>query len=184
MYNTGDIIVDNEGAFGHVAMCFGEEDANGVGDVTFIHGTNAGNFSIGQKIDVIDESKPHFWQFKPIGLTLANKARLKEVATAMQRTAKYGWYRGIRVWVGSSTFGEDALAKLIKYRTRLLNGATKFVSTITCAEAIILCYQLTFDPGSPFFIQKDAAHVMPRDLAQLLKEAPDTWTMAQTPGKK
>jgi len=183
MYNTGDIIVDNEGAFGHTAMCFDEEDENGVGTVTFIHGTNAGNFSIGQKIDVIDENKPHFWQFKPLDLTAADKARLRNVATAMQRTAKYGWYRGIRVWVGSSTFGEDALAKLIKYRTRLANGATKFVSTITCAEAVILCYQLSFDPGSPYFIQRDAAHVMPRDLAQLLKEAPDTWRMEQSPRK-
>jgi hypothetical protein len=176
--------VNNAGSVGHTAMCFDEEDANGVGDVTFIHGTNAGNFSIGQKVDVINELKANFWHFKPIGLTAANKQSLRDVATAMQRTAKYGFYRAIRVFVGSSTFGEDALMKLIKYRTRLANGADKFVSTMTCAEAVILCYQLSFDPGSPYFIQRDAAHVMPRDLAHLLKESAHAWTMEQSPKKK
>ena len=30
MFNTGDIIVNNAGVWGHVAMCFDEEDADGV----------------------------------------------------------------------------------------------------------------------------------------------------------
>jgi hypothetical protein len=184
MYSTGDIVVDNAGTFGHVSMCFDEEDANGVGNVTFIHGTHKGNFSIGQKVDVIEEVKENFWHFKPIGLSAGDKQRLRNVATEMQRTAKYGYYRAMRVWVGSSTFGEDANKKLAKYRERLANHDPKFVSTISCAEAIILCYQLSFDPWSPYFIQKDAAHVMPRDLAELLKGTPGTWTMAESPKKK
>lgn len=181
MYNTGDIIVNNAGTFGHVAMCFGEEDADGVGAVTFIHGTNKGNFSIDEKIKVIDETKSNFWQFKPKNFTEDNKTRLKEVASAIQKSAKYGLYRAVRLFVGSSTFGKDARKRLEKYKERLTKGGKKLVTTITCVEAVVLCYQLTFEESSPYFIMKDAAHTMPRTLAEYLKAAPAGWTTEQTP---
>jgi hypothetical protein len=181
MYNTGDIIVNNAGAFGHVAMCFDEEDADGVGAVTFIHGTNKGNFSIDEKVKVIDEVKSNFWHFKPKNFTADNKAKIKEVAGAIQRSAKYGLYRAVRLFVGSSAFGKDARKRLDKYKERLAQGGKKLVTTITCVEAVVLCYQLTFDESSAYFIQKDAAHTMPRTLAEYLKASPAGWKTEQSP---
>src|SRR5580765_5509142 len=108
MFNTGDIIVNNAGAFGHAAMCFDEEDADGVGAVTLIHGTNKGNFSIDEKVKVVDEVASNYWHFKPKNFSSDNKTRIKEVATAIQKSAKYGLYRAVRLFVGSSTFGKDA----------------------------------------------------------------------------
>src|SRR6185436_16953089 len=111
----------------------------------------------------------NFWHFKPKLFSSDNKGRLKEVASAIQKSAKYGLYRAVRLFVGSSTFGDDAKKRLDKYRKRLVKGGDKLVTTITCVEAVVLCFQLTFDESSPYFIQKDAAHTMPRTLAQYLK---------------
>jgi hypothetical protein len=55
------------------------------------------------------------------------------------------------------------------------------VTKITCSEAVILCYQLSFAESSPYFIQKDAAHTLPRTLAEYLKTAVAGWTMVQWP---
>lgn len=181
MFNTGDIIVNNAGVWGHVAMCFDEENADGVGAVTFIHGTNKGNFSIDDKVKVVDEVKMNYWHFKPKNFTVDNKARIKEVAGAIQRSAKYGLYRAVRVLLGSGTFGKDAKKRLEKYKKRLAAGGDKLVTTITCAEAVILCYQITFEESSPYFIQRDAAHTLPRTLAEYLKKSPAGWITEQNP---
>jgi hypothetical protein len=181
MFNTGDIIVNNAGAFGHVAMCYDEEDADGVGAVTFIHGTNKGNFSIAEKVKVVDEVAANFWHFKPKNFSSDNKAKIKAVASAIQKSAKYGLYRAVRVLFSSGTFGKDAKARLAKYRERYAKGGNKLVSTITCTEAVALCYQIIFEESSPYFIQKDAAHIFPRTLAEYLKANPNGWTTEQNP---
>ncbi len=181
MFNTGDIIVNNAGVWGHVAMCFDEENADGVGAVTFIHGTNKGNFSIDEKVKVVDEVKANFWHFKPKNFTADNKTRLKEVAGAIQKSAKYGLYRAVRLLIGSGAFGKDAKKRLAKYKDRLAKGGNKLVTTITCVEAVGLCYQITFEESSPYFIMKVVAHILPRTLAEYLKASPAGWTTEQSP---
>ena len=181
MFKPGDIVINNAGAFGHVLMCYGEENDDGVGAVTFIHGTNSGNFSVVEKVTAVNEVKNDFWHFSPKGLGAGDKQRLIEVADAIKKTAKYGKYRAVRLLLGDSGFGPQAQSRLNKYRTRLKQGGDKLVSTITCSEAIVLCYQLSFDNTSPLFIGKDAAHVMPRTLAKYLRENPRGWTMLQAP---
>ena len=59
------------------------------------------------------------------------------------------------------------------------DGTDPFVRTITCSEAVILCYQLTFAEGnSPFFILLDAAHTMPGTLKTWLEKH---WEIVQKP---
>src|SRR5258708_6142112 len=140
MYNTGDIIVNNAGAFGHVAMCYDEEDADGVGAVTFIHGTNKGNFSIDEKVKVIDEVALNFWHFKPKNFSAENKVKLKEVASAIQKSAKYGLYRAVRLFVGSSTFGKDAKKRLEKNKKRFCKGGHTICTPPPSLQAVFFLF--------------------------------------------
>lgn len=180
MFKTGDIIVNNAGAFGHVLMCMGEEDDNGIGEVTFIHGTHKGNFSIGERT-LVDEQAGNYWHFTAKSPNAAHKTRLKEVAEAISKSAKYGLYRAARLAVGSSEFGKGAQERLAKYKARLASGGPKLVTTITCVEAVVLCYQLTLERTAPQFIEKDAAHTMPRTLAKYLAESPAGWKVVNRP---
>ena len=180
MFKTGDIIINNAGAFGHVLMCMGEEDDDGIGEVTFIHGTNQGNFSIGERT-LVDEQKANYWHFTAKSPDAVHKARLKEVAVAISKSAKYGKYRAVRLLLGDSDFGAGAKQRLAKYRKRLKDGGNKLVTTITCVEAVVLCYQLTLAESAPQFINKDAAHTMPRTLAKYLSESPDGWKLVNKP---
>jgi hypothetical protein len=80
--------------------------------------------------------------------------------------------RAVRLFLGSSEFGSDAVKRLAKYRDRMLDyrPGGKLISTITCSEAVIISYQLTFfSKLAPFFILKDAAHTMPSTLKDWLE---------------
>jgi hypothetical protein len=180
MFKTGDIIVNNTGAFGHVLMCMGEEDDQGIGEVTFIHGTYSGNFSMGERT-LVEEHNTNYWHFTAKTPDAAHKARLKEVALAISRSAKYGSYRALRLAIGSSEFGDGARTRLEKYKRRLREGGDKLVTTITCVEAVVLCYQLTLEATAAQFIQKDAAHTLPRTLARYLAESPSGWQTVKKP---
>jgi hypothetical protein len=74
-----------------------------------------------------------------------------------------------------------AKQRLAKYSQRLKDGGDKLVSTITCVEAVVLCYQLTLDQNAPQFVKKDAAHTMPRTLAKYLTESPHGWKLVNKP---
>ena len=180
MFKTGDIIVNDVGPFAHVLMCMGETDDDDVGEVTFIHGTNKGNFSIGPR-NLIDEQKGNYWHFTAKSPNPAHKEQLKETAVAISKHAKYGMCRAIRLFAGNSDFGDGAKQRLAKYAQRLKDGGNKLVTTITCVEAVVLCYQLTLDVSAAQFIKKDAAHTMPRTLAKYLQESPGGWKQLQKP---
>lgn len=180
MYKTGDIIVKNAGVFGHVLMCYVEEDDNGIGNVDFIHGTNSGNFDYCSKL-AIEEEKENFWHFRPIDISDTDKTNIKTIADKIKRSSKYGCYRAFRLGFGDSEFGKGAKARLAKYKERNSSDGDKFVSTITCVEAVVLCYQLAFQENAKQFIQKDAAHTMPRTLASYLKGTPSGWQVVVAP---
>jgi hypothetical protein len=169
----GDIIV-YRGRPGHVAMVY---DAN-----TIIHAQMKGDFHkdpymteksgtmsyADDGADVFSPPWPATGTFKA-----AHQAELQRVADQIAASATYGAYRAVRLWAGDSSFGPKAWTRLYKYKTRqkeLLIGGKKFVTTVTCSEAVILCYQLTFeDSEAPFFIKLDAAHAMPNTLRAWLK---------------
>jgi hypothetical protein len=102
-------------------------------------------------------------------LSVATQNQLKTVADLIAARAKYGLYRAVRLAVGSSSYGDGAKKRLEKYRGRLAAGADKLVTTLTCSEAVILCYQLTLTATDNHFISLDAAHTMPRTLAKYLR---------------
>lgn len=180
MFKTGDIIIKNDGAFGHVLMCFVEEDDSGVGDVSFIHGTNQGNFDFCNKL-AIEEEKGNYWHFKPNNISEADKVKIMATAEKIKTSAKYGVYRAVRLFLGNSDFGKSAKDRLNKYKKREAEKSDKFITTITCVEAVVICYQVVFSESSPHFIKKDAAHTMPRTLAKYLRETPGGWTMERKP---
>jgi hypothetical protein len=180
-YETGDVIVW-DGSPGHVGMVL--EPAAGRTPASIIHARLKTNFAIesqtkedGNKTFYLIDNNANL--FRPpwdrCGDTDGKKRELIRIARAMSRTAKYGVYRAIRLWAGSSIYGPKAHQRLQKYRDRAIrnfqdaHGNDKFVTTVTCAEAIILCYQLTFADGTePFFIRLDGAHAMPKTLAEWL----------------
>lgn len=180
MFKTGDIIIKNDGAFGHVLMCFVEEDDNGVGDVSFVHGTNKGDFNFCNRL-AIEEEKENYWHFKPNNISKDNKIKIMATAEKVMTSAKYGVYRAIRLFLGNSDFGKGAKSRLDKYRWREAVKGDKFITTITCVEAVVICYQVVFSESSPHFIKKDGAHTMPRTLAKYLRETPGGWTMEKEP---
>jgi hypothetical protein len=187
---TGDIAINTKWP-GHVMLVL-EGHANG-DKVQIVHGTNSGNFKITSNM-ALDGGMVSYlvrnetWVFRPpwelYGVHAEYKKReLQQIAKAMARSAKYGKYRAVRLFLGDSNFGPDARARLVKYHQRkqafIAGGSDKFVSTITCAESVILCYQLTFyeTQKAPFFILKDAAHTMPVTLKEWLEG--NGWTTVQ-----
>lgn len=176
---TGDIVFF-PGKVGHIGMFY---DAKRI-----IHATNSQNFHLsdnesttGGRIDYMTNKafRPP-WSKLALGQEEIRKAELRRVADKMKDIATYGLYRAFRLWAGNSSFGPGAEARLAKYRARL-NGtapaadADKFVTHITCSEAVILTYQLSFpDREAPFFILLDAAHTMPNTLADWLQK--NGWT--------
>ena len=180
---TGDIIYWSGSTFGHIGMAY---DAN-----TVIHALMCWNFhkepnqsltpdgGFAYKVDGAQCKT-----FRPPWAKLANadakKTELKAIADRIALTATYGAYRAIRLFVGDSTFGPAAFARLQKYRDRWkgvdrnAKGAA-IVATVTCSEAVIICYQLAFPmEETPFFIRLDAAHAMPKTLGAWLTAA--GWT--------
>jgi hypothetical protein len=188
---TGDIAINAGSWPGHVMMVYeggGLESAK----TKIIHGQNSGNFHIDDQLGQKGHIVTHLvdtgtWVFRPPWDKLGGNAEtrrdeLKKVAGGIAKSAKYGLYRAVRLFLGSSEFGADARTRLQKYRERrtnfMLGSAPKFVSTITCAEAVILAYQITFkDDEAPFFIKKDAAHTMPRTLRDYLADPASGWTV-------
>lgn len=180
---TGDIIYWSGSTFGHIGMAY---DAN-----TVIHAQLTGNFhkEPNQQLSAdggytykVDGAQCK--TFRPpwgkIADADAKKTELKAIADRISLTATYGKYRAIRLFAGDSTFGPGAFARLQKYRDRW-KGVDKnakgaaIVATVTCSEAVILCYQLAFPlQEAPFFIRLDAAHAMPATLAAWLTAA--QWT--------
>lgn len=184
-YETGDIIIFMSVTFGHVSMCYSPGD----NEAKFIHAQFGKNFHIDQQLTMKGSSciyfvNRYYSHFRPRNITQQNKQQLKKVADTIAEYAIYGGYRAVRLELGDSSFGKGAQARLKKYKTRSDTGANKFVSTITCSEAVILCNQLTFEEPtpekpSPLFILKDAAHTMPKTLEKYLKDNPN-WENKKT----
>ncbi len=174
---TGDIIVDKT-ITGHVLMVYDEGDDS---QATVIHATGDKNFHIDpikngytyKNDPIISNTYRPPWEkinyFK--GSIDIYKSELKKIAAKIKDSAKYGVYRAVRLAMGSSNFDKFAKDRLDKYESRLDNQSEKFVSTVTCSEAVILCYQLAFKSSMihPFFIKLDAAHAMPHTLESWLK---------------
>jgi hypothetical protein len=178
---TGDIIYMPGGPAGHIGMAYDER--------TVIHAQNSKNFHKeadmqmnGGNITYISSSRGVL-MFRPpwdrIGNADARKTELQRVADAVAAGATYGIYRAIRLAIGSSTFGPDAYTRWMKYRARYeANKATpanfrnpghEVIKTVTCSEAVIVCYQLAFPLGeAPFFIRLDGAHALPKTLTTWL----------------
>lgn len=185
-FQIGDIGISLNEWPGHVMMCYSGGDE--YSDKTIIiHANNANNFhkvtqmferdgSIGYMFD----SDRH-WIFRPPWGHLAPELaaqrmrELQAVADAIAHSATYGGYRAFRLFVGDSSFGAGARERLEKYKGRralvLAGGAPgKFVTKVSCAEAVILAYQIIFsEQDKPFFINKDAAHTMPGTLKDWLE---------------
>ena len=168
---AGDIIIFSSG-FGHVAMAYDDKQV--------IHGNATRDFHMVPAVQQKGGNFSYFEQggkvFRPpwdkIGenVRVNYQAKLQENALAISGSAKYGLYRAVRLLIGDSSYGPGAAARLQKYRERMRAGGTKNVSKITCAEAVILAYQLTFlEHGGPGFIKLDAAHAMPGTLGKWLK---------------
>jgi hypothetical protein len=178
-FQIGDIGINTSGV-GHVMMIYeGGDDST----AKIIHANRRRNFHIesnrqesdnGAHISYLADGYDKLYRPPWAGGEKAAKQRfLQQVAAVIARRATYGIGRAIRLWMGSSTFGDGARDRLAKYKERLLDlnnliGDGKVVSTVTCSEAVILCYQLTFDVGEPQFIELDAAHTMPNTLATWL----------------
>jgi hypothetical protein len=172
---TGDIIIYESG-FGHVAM--------GYSDTEMIHANNSRNF---HKVPWSSQGDNGVISYASQGGKVfkcpwdkctdapAKKLALQAVADKVMEHATYGLYRAFRLKFGSSIYGPDAQKRFQKYRDRQLAGYTdpsgkeKFISTITCAEAVIVSFQLAFaDSAEPFFFRLDGAHTMPGTLATYL----------------
>ncbi len=170
---TGDIIIFSSGC-GHAAMAYDAKRA--------IHGNAAKNFHLVDLVQEKDNKINHFTQagqvFRPpwdkIGGETENyKNLLRQNADIIRLSAQYGLYRAVRLLIGNSAYGPGAAERLMKYRERIRSNKTKVIEKITCSEAVILCFQLTFlEHGGPGFIKLDAAHSMPSTLA---KWCTDNW---------
>lgn len=184
---TGDVIYMDGGPFGHIGMAY---DAN-----TIIHAQMTGNFHKdpnqtmeGGRISyLVDGANTRV--FRPPWAKCANadarKRVLQQVADAIAAGAVYGAYRAVRLLLGSSDFGPDAYRRFMKYRdrynadkgtpARFAEAGREVIKTVTCSEAVIVTYQLSFPLGEkPFFIGLDGAHAMPRTLRTWL--AASGWT--------
>lgn len=188
--DTGDILYMESFGTGHMGMAL---DAGNI-----IHAQNKGNFhrDMNDRYDA-KKQKPLPSLSNMPGTRVfrapwdrcvdapARKAELLRVSDAISRGAEYGKYRAVRVLLGAGGFGPDAYKRFMKYRQRYeANKGTpdnfalpdqEVVKTVTCAEAVMITYQLTFPMGErPFFINLDAAHTMPRDLRDWFR--PNGWT--------
>lgn len=189
-YETGDVVIFS-GTPGHVGMVY----SAGAGEAAqVIHAQRRGGFHIDENVTVSANGGSfgyliggRDWVYRPRwaaspGLNRAVKqAALQAVARDVRDHAQYGVYRAVRLFLGSSTFGSGARARLAKYKQRRQDGfpRNKFVTTVTCSEAVILCYQMAFDEGdAPLFITLDAAHSMPSTLRQWLATR---WEKVQGP---
>lgn len=183
---TGDLIFMDNMLFGHFGMA--------ISTTHFVHATDQSDLHISSN-DSYDPKlttqkpavsmDPRTRIFRPPWASLGEapaqvrKDELVRVAQAMIPGAKYGAYRAIRVFLGASGFGPDAYKRFMKYRQRYeANKGTpanfaiagnEVVKTVTCTEAVIIMYQLTFPlQERPFFMNLDAAHTMPRDFRDWL----------------
>lgn len=187
---TGDILFMDNATFGHIGMAYSSS--------TIIHAQMEGNFhkSHNDQYDVKKQqampsisNSAGVMVFRPpwdkCNNAAARKTELQAVADAISKGAKYGAYRAVRLLIGSSEFGPDAYGRFMKYRERYNktkgtpdrfgDAGKEVIKTVTCSEAVIVTYQLTFPlQESPFFIRLDAAHAMPRTLRDWLKI--NAWT--------
>ena len=187
MYEVGDILITRKSP-GHVIMvCEGGSTSK----AKVIHAQWRKNFHIepvqqskstgsGTNYTYLDDNVD---KYSPPWGKREDKAlkqqHLVKVARFIMQSAEYGLYRAFRLWAGNDTYGKSAKSRLEKYQKRLNGLETtgtltkkriKFVTTITCSEAVILCYQLTFAESDPLFIKLDAAHSMPHTLGNYLKD--------------
>ncbi len=175
---VGDIAWMDGSKFGHVGIF---TNAN-----TMLHAQNSGGLhtdghGVEQSGQIIYQTNQAFrppWADLSEAEQAAAKARITAVTNRFMRQAvPYGIWRAIRLKLGSSTFGPEAKKRLDKYWARLQkpvpadrSPVEKLVTKLTCVEAAILTYQLAFYESRtvPFFINLDAAHTMPRDMAKWL----------------
>ncbi|MDB5308034.1 MAG: hypothetical protein JWO38_2236 [Gemmataceae bacterium] len=169
---TGDIFYWTSGP-GHIGMAYDDKNV--------IHAQMKGNFHVdtdqqnnnGQMSYLSDTAGMQIfrppWEKLGAGAD-AKKAELRRVAELISRRTEYGAYRAIRLFLGDSSFGPGAATRLQKYRDRLLAGTQPIIKTVTCSEAVIITYQLSFPLSeAPFFIRLDGAHAMPGTLATWLR---------------
>jgi hypothetical protein len=166
-YQIGDIIINTSVTFGHVLMCY----KPGAGSPEFIHATNKGGFSVEAHPNNGLLFNSNSKVFRAKGITEHNKGEIIKHADLVKRSAKYGSFRAIRLLAGSSEFGKGAKARLEKYKLHIDYGIANPIKTVTCSEAVMLCYQLTFLEADNQFIRLDAAHTMPETLKKYLSDS-------------
>ncbi|MDB5414103.1 MAG: hypothetical protein JWR10_2438 [Rubritepida sp.] len=184
---TGDILYMPGGA-GHIGMAYDNK--------TIIHAQFFGNFH--KEPNQKDKGGVLSYMASGAGILVfrppwakcpdaaARKATLQRVSDAISVGAVYGAYRAVRLLLGSSAFGPDAFTRLMKYRERyeankgtpalFAQAGNEVIKNVTCSEAVIVTYQLTFPlHEEQFFVRLDAAHAMPSTLKTWLPA--NGWTL-------
>lgn len=180
---VGDILIHVPGKglmdFGHVMMVY-EPNAKNTNKIQVIHATGHLNGFLKDDNQQKDGNTYYYlvrgvnvhrppWHKVNDDYVEEKKRDLLAVADAIGKSATYGVYRAMRLKIGDCKFGADARSRLEKYDTRLRCQEELVVSKVTCAEAVVLTYQLTFGEAmGEFFIEADAAHIMPGTLDELL----------------
>lgn len=205
-YRTGDILVNTRGP-GHAAMIYrGDGDTGmmvGFTPVQIIHAQSKTHFHV----STYNPTWPKTWHFSPsTPLTDEQQAMLRKVADVIKEKAEYGVGRMItRLPFTKSKWSDDAAGRVKKYGDRLdqyfmeshleMSGSgfqphsqgnkasMKVVSKVTCAEAVLLCYQLMVrDPIMPLFPKLNARGTMPSALATYLRTN-GSWTIKHDPAR-
>lgn len=186
---TGDLIFMDNMLFGHFGMAISTTHFVHANDKRNLHISSNDSYDAALSVQKPSVSMdPRNRIFRPPWAKCvdapARKEELVRVAQAMIPGAKYGAYRAVRVFLGAGGFGPDAYKRFMKYRERYqANKGTpanfaipgnEVVKTVTCTEAVMIMYQLTFPlQERPFFMNLDAAHTMPRDLRDWMR--PNGW---------
>jgi len=192
---TGDIIISlNLDSWygpldpGHALMCYSGGD-EGDKKTMLVHGNGVNNFHIIPQLHEKNgmysytyASSQHWlfrppWHLVPGHLLDTERQRFKKIIDEMIRGTEWTKQRAFSSIWGTTTFDTAAREKLKKYKRRsqtVFNNATPpdgyIVKQITCAEAVILTYQITFEEDSPLFIKICAHHTWPRNLVSHLEE--------------
>jgi hypothetical protein len=159
---VGDILISKK-SFGHAGIVKISEGTT----ATIIHAVNAGI-----KTESVIKFPNNATTYRPNNLTDGARATLVHTMNRFtlageERSIHYSPGRAVKNWLGRSNFDDDARKRRLKY----LSYSSGLPKNVICSELVILCYQLAFEPGSQFFISKDAKHTLPNSLENYLKES-------------
>ena len=135
-----------------------------------VHATSGGILTEDSQKWITKRGATDVFRFRSMRFTsLGGKGAAESVAAAAVKLAAkccYGKGRAyFKSWTGTSTYGENAEARLKKYLSRLGAGDKHLIS-LYCSELVVLSYQIAAqgDTNVPFFIDLDGKHTLPKDL--------------------